>query len=82
MTGPGDGKTAAIERRAALRKAVVRLVAGVVLLDAVALAVWYGAGMAYARYQTRMTFTIVWTIATALTVAFLLRRVRVIRMGR
>jgi hypothetical protein len=74
--------TATAERRAALRKAVVQLIAGVVLLDAVALAIWYGAGMAHARYQTRMTFTIVWTIATALTVAFLLRRVRVIRMGR
>jgi hypothetical protein len=70
------------ERKAALRKAVVQLVAGVVLLDAVALAIWYGAGMAHARSQSRMTFTIVWTIATALTVAFLLRRVRVIRMGR
>jgi hypothetical protein len=70
------------ERKAAMRKAVVQLVAGVVLLDAIALAVWYGTGMAQARYQTRMTFTIVWTIATALTVAFLLRRVRKIRMGR
>jgi hypothetical protein len=70
------------ERKAALRKAVVQLVAGVVLLDAVALAIWYGTGMAHARYQTRMTFTVGWTIATALTVAFLLRRVRVIRMGR
>ena len=65
-----------------MRKAVVQLVAGVVLLDAVALAIWYGAGLAHGTYQTRMTFTIVWTIATALTVAFLLRRVRVIRMGR
>lgn len=61
---------------------MVQLIAGVVLLDAVALAIWYGSGMAHARYQARMTFTIVWTIATALTVAFLLRRVRVIRMGR
>jgi hypothetical protein len=70
------------ERRAAMRKAVLRLVAGIVLLDALALAVWYGAGLARTSYQTRMTFTIVWTIATALTVAFLLRRVRMIRMGR
>ena len=69
------------ERRAALRKAVAQLVGGVVLLDAVALTIWYGAGIAQARYQTRMTFTIVWTIATALTVALLLRRVRMVRMG-
>jgi hypothetical protein len=70
------------ERRAALRKAVAQLIGGIVLLDAVALSIWYGAGLAHARYNTRMTFTIVWTIATALTVAFLLRRVRMIRMGR
>jgi hypothetical protein len=65
-----------------MRKAVAQLIGGILLLDAVALAIWYGAGIAHARYSTRMTFTIVWTIATALTVAFLLRRVRVIRMGR
>jgi hypothetical protein len=70
------------DRRAALRKAVAQLVGGILLLDAVALAIWYGAGISHARYNTRMTFTIVWTIATALTVAFLLRRVRTIRMGR
>jgi hypothetical protein len=70
------------ERRAAMRKAVAQLVGGILLLDGVALAIWYGAGIAHARYNTRMTFTIVWTIATALTVAFLLRRVRTIRMGR
>ena len=61
---------------------MAQLVAGVVLLDAVAITIWFGAGMPHARYQTRMTFTIVWTIVTALTVAFLLRRVRMIRMGR
>ena len=54
-----DGMTASTERRAAMRKAVTQLIAGVVLLDAVALAVWYGTGMAHARYNTRMTFTIV-----------------------
>ena len=65
-----------------MRKAVAQLIGGILLLDAVALAIWYGAGLAHARYNTRMTFTIVWTIATALTVAFLLRRVRKIRVGR
>jgi hypothetical protein len=70
------------DRRAALRRAVAQLVGGILLLDAVALAIWYGAGISHARYNTRMTFTIVWTIATALTVAFLLRRVRTIRMSR
>jgi hypothetical protein len=79
--GRGDG-TALATRRNAMRKAVAQLIGGILLLDAVALSVWYGAGISHARYNTRMTFTIVWTIATALTVAFLLRRVRRIRMGR
>lgn len=70
------------ERRLALRKAVLHLVLGVVVLDAVALGLWYGVGIAHASYRNRMLFTIVWTIATALTVAVLLRRVRVIRMAR
>jgi hypothetical protein len=70
------------ERRIALRKAVFQLVLGVVVLDAVALGIWYATGISHARYNTRMGFTVVWTIATALTVAMLLRRVRRIRMGR
>ena len=69
-------------RRAAIRKAVIQLVAGVLLLDAVALTIWYGAGLAHGTQQTRITFTVIWTLATAITVALLLRRVRVIRMGR
>jgi uncharacterized membrane protein len=77
-----NGRTVNGDRRAAMRKAVIQLVAGVVLLDVVALVIWYGAGVAYHSQQTRMTFTVVWTIATAVTVGFLLRRVRVIRMGR
>ena len=70
------------ERRAALRKAVLQLVLGIVVLDAVVIGIWYAAGISHARYNTRMGFTVVWTIATALTVAVLLRRVRRIRMGR
>lgn len=69
-------------RRAAMRKAVLQLVMGVVLLDAVALTIWYGAGMTNAPQKSRMIFTVVWTVATAITVGILLRRVRVLRMGR
>ena len=69
-------------RRAAMRKAVLQLVMGVVLLDAIALTIWYGAGMANAPQKSRMIFTVVWTVATAITVGVLLRRVRVLRMGR
>ncbi len=69
-------------RRAALRKATVQLVAGVVLLDAIAMAIYYGAGLAYAPARTRNLFVVGWTVATAIVVAVLLRRVRMARLGR
>ena len=78
--GPVDDPRA--RRRAALRKATIQLVAGVVLLDAVAMAIYYGAGLAYAPSRTRMTFVVVWTLATAMVVAVLLRRVRMVRLGK
>ena len=71
-----------VVRRTAMRKAVIQLVMGVVLLDVVALTIWYGAGLPHAPQRTRMVFTLVWTLVTALTVAVLLRRVRVLRLGR
>lgn len=75
----GDQRAAT---RAALRKATLQLVLGVVVLDAVALAIWYAGGVSHAATQTRTIFTVVWTMATAVTVAVLLRRVRAVRYGR
>ncbi|HEY2025414.1 MAG TPA: hypothetical protein VGG78_00310 [Gemmatimonadaceae bacterium] len=81
MTGPGSSGSAdpRAVRRAALRKATLQLVAGVVLLDAVALGLYYLAGIAYAPERTRTIFVVVWTLATALVVALLLKRVRAAR---
>jgi hypothetical protein len=67
---------AASERRAALRTATLHLVLGVVVLDLVALGIFYGAGIATGAERTRTIFVALWTFATAITVAFLLRRVR------
>ena len=64
------------EKLRTLRRASIQLVLGVVLLDAVALATYYGFDIAHAVRKTQLTFTVTWTIATALTVAFLLKRVR------
>ena len=69
-------------RRGALRRTTMQLVLGVVTLDAVALLLYYGAGIPHRGAQTRTTFVAGWTFATALTVAFLLRRVRLARRGR
>lgn len=66
-------------RRAALRKATLGLVLGVVALDAVALLIYYVGGIAHASTQTRNTFVVVWTVATAIVVAVLLKRVRAAR---
>jgi hypothetical protein len=68
-------------QRASLRRAVVQLIAGVLLLDAVAMAIYYLGGIAYSAPRTRMVFLVVWTVVTALTVAFLLKRVRAVRFA-
>ena len=70
------------ERSLALRKAVFNLVAAIVVLDALALGIYYLAGIERSSTQTRQIFTIVWVLATAITVAILLRRVRAIRFNR
>ncbi len=70
------------ERRLAMRKAVFQLVLGVIVLDAAALGVYYFGGIERGTTQAKQIFTGVWVVATAITVAFLLRRVRLIRMGR
>jgi hypothetical protein len=66
-------------QRNALRRAVLQLVMGVVLLDAVAMTVFYGAGIAHGPARTRNVFLIGWSVATAIVVLVLLRRVRKVR---
>ena len=66
-------------QRNALRRAVLQLVMAVVLLDAVAMTVFYGAGIAHAPTRTRTVFLIGWSVATAVVVLILLRRVRRVR---
>jgi hypothetical protein len=62
-----------------MRKATLQLVLGVVLLDAVALGIYYLGGIEHGSTQAKNIFTGVWLVATAITVAFLLRRVRALR---
>ena len=70
------------ERRQAMRKAVFHLVLAVVVLDAVALGIYYLGGVEQGSTQTKQIFTVVWAFATAITVAVLLRRVRALRYSR
>jgi uncharacterized membrane protein YeiH len=57
------------------------MVLAVVVLDAVALAAYHLAGIRGAGPNTRMAFTVVWTVATALIVGVGLRRIRLARTG-
>ena len=66
-------------QRVALRRAVLQLVMGVVLLDAVAMTVFYGAGIVHSPTRTRNIYLIAWSILTALLVGVMLRRVRKVR---
>jgi hypothetical protein len=68
-----------LRQRAALRRAVLRLVMGVVLLHAVAMTIFYGTGIAHGPTRTRTIFLIAWSVVTALLVGVLLRKVRQVR---
>ena len=62
-----------------MRRTTLQLVLGIVLLDAVAIGTYYLADIAHRASQTQTIFVVVWTAATAITVAVLLRRVRLAR---
>ena len=66
-------------QRDALRRAVLKLVMSVVLLDAVAMAIFYGAGIVHGAARTRNLFLIAWSVMTAILVGILLRQVRKVR---
>ena len=76
----GSMMNARVQRRAAMRRATLQLVLGVVLLDAVAMVCYYVA-VVHASYQVKMIFTWTWTVLTAITVGLLLTRVRKARHG-
>ena len=51
----------------------------VVLLHALAMTIFYGLGIANGPTRTRNVFLIAWSVATAIVVGVLLRRVRKVR---
>jgi hypothetical protein len=62
-----------------MRRTTLQLVIGVVVLDAVAIGIYSLSDMAHRPTQTQTIFVAVWTAATAITVTFLLKRVRIAR---
>jgi hypothetical protein len=74
------GKDALVaERRTALRRTTLHLFAGVAAVHGVFFLLYYAFDIADRPTQSRTIFVGLWTFATALTVAFLLRRVRAVR---
>lgn len=65
-----------------VRSEFVRLLVSVIVLDAVALAAWYGLGVQHAPERTRLVFTGVWTAATLVVVLTGLGRLRAARIRR
>jgi hypothetical protein len=66
----------ALRLRSPAARHVVALVAGVVVLDALAIAVYYAADLATASRAARTAFTAAWTIATLAVVGVQLGRIR------
>lgn len=58
-----------------------QMVLGVVVLDAIALAAYRFTSLREAGPNTRLVFTVLWTIATAVVVGIGLRRIRLARSG-
>jgi hypothetical protein len=67
-------------KRAAMRRATLQLVFGVVVLDAVAMLSYYFV-VAHAEPKVKTVFTGLWTVATVILVMVLLKRVRKARFG-
>jgi len=66
-------------QRDALRRAVLTLVGGVIVFHTVVASIFYLNGIAHGPERTRWYFVIAWSIATAVVVMVLLRRVRRVR---
>jgi drug/metabolite transporter (DMT)-like permease len=82
MTGTGTEPTNDVRtaKRAAMRRATLHLVLGIVVLHTIAMLVYYAA-IVHAPERARMIFTGTWTALTAVVVAVLLKRVRRVRRG-
>jgi len=81
VTGPAKRPSAdpRAAQRATLRRVVLQLVLGVIAVHATAMAIYYFGDIEQLSPRTRMIFVGLWTFVTAITVAVLLRRVRLAR---
>ena len=64
------------------RKALMMLVASVVLLDAAIIGIYYALRVQDRAVKTQQTFVAVWVVLTLIVVSTMLKRVRAVRRGR
>lgn len=62
--------------RSEARRQLFAMVLSIVVLDAVAIALYYGADLATARGEVRTAFAAAWTVATLVVAGLGLRRIR------
>ena len=62
--------------RSEARRQLFAMVLSIVVLDAVAIALYYGAGLSTASRDVRTAFTAAWTVATLAVAGLGLRRIR------
>lgn len=65
-----------------MRGLLIRMVAWVLAIDAVAIAIYYAAHLSRANDRTRMIFTFIWSMVTIAVVLTALRRIRIARRGQ
>ena len=81
MAGKDTLSEARQAQRAVMRRAMLHLVSAVTALDAVAISIWYLVIM-HQPERTKSIYVGVWTVTTAIVVAFFLKRVRQARYVR
>jgi len=79
-TSRPSGQSSSVARE--LKRHLLKLVAGVVILDAVAIGLYYGLHIAERPSNTQKAFTAVWVVFTLIIVTTMMKRIREARRRR
>jgi hypothetical protein len=80
MTNPGSSGQSSVARE--LKGYLLKLVAGVVVLDAAAIALYYGLHIADRPVNMQEIFIAVWVVLTLIIVTTMMKRIREARRRR
>jgi hypothetical protein len=75
MTNPRSSRSSSSVARE-LKRYLFRLVAGVVILDAIAIGLYYGLHIADRTVNAQKAFTAVWVVLTLIIVTTMMKRIR------